>query len=391
VRLVELTAIHARIPLRRRIRHASHARSSNDTLLIRARLDDGSVGWGEGLPRPYVTGETIDSAWQQFASLHVDRWLGGWMNDLPEVLNRLHEFTRQPFDGGQRPCFGNALRCAVELAVLDAVCRSVGWPMSAVFAASGHSGGRERVQYSAAITSTDPVRTLIAAGMYGRYRFEYCKVKVGTWPLLDPFNVRAIRRLMGQSADIRIDANESWRPANVERRVNALRAARLSAVEQPLRRQDVLELKTIRPKLGIDVVLDESLCDERDAAIAIEHQLCDVFNLRLSKCGGILQSLRLKQMADQAGLQCQLGCQVGETGILSAAGRHFACAVEGLRYLEGSFDRLLVRESLIQEDITFRPGGWAPRLEGPGLGVTVDEQAVRRVTVRESRKNLAAS
>ena len=49
--------------------------------------------------------------------------------------------------------------------------------------------------------------------------------------------------------------------------------------------------------------------------------------------------------------------------------------------MEGSFDRHLVRERLSREDITFRRGGWAPALPGPGLGVTIEPEAVARATI----------
>ena len=76
---------------------------------------------------------------------------------------------------------------------------------------------------------------------------------------------------------------------------------------------------------GMPIMLDESLCGMVDAEEAIAGGLCDLFNIRLSKCGGFIPSLRLVQVARRHGLGCQLGCQVGETAILSAAGRHFAC------------------------------------------------------------------
>jgi muconate cycloisomerase len=121
----------------------------------------------------------------------------------------------------------------------------------------------------------------------------------------------------------------------------------------------------------------------------VEQGTCDLFNLRLSKCGGFIPSLRLAQFAREHGLGYQLGCQVGETAILSAAGRHFATSVAGIRYLEGSYDRRLVREALATRDITFGYGGWAPALTTPGLGglgglgVAIDEAALRRVTIRK--------
>jgi muconate cycloisomerase len=124
------------------------------------------------------------------------------------------------------------------------------------------------------------------------------------------------------------------------------------------------------------------LCGIHDAEQAIANGWCDVFNLRLSKCGGFVASLRLAQRARDAGLQCQLGCQVGETAILSAAGRHFASSVGGLRYVEGSYDGWLVREAIATTNLTFGRGGWAPALTSPGLGITIDPEALRRITVR---------
>src|SRR2546421_13094069 len=62
MRVKELTALHVLIPLRKPIRHASHTRTSTDNLVVRCVLEDGTAGYGEGVPRDYVTGETIDSA-----------------------------------------------------------------------------------------------------------------------------------------------------------------------------------------------------------------------------------------------------------------------------------------------------------------------------------------
>src|SRR5262249_40882005 len=116
---------------------------------------------------------------------------------------------------------------------------------------------------------------------------------------------------------------------------------------------------------------------------AVRQATCDLFNLRLSKCGGFIPTLRLAQFARQYGIGYQLGCQVGESALLSAAGRHLAANVAGIKYLEGSYDRHLMRETLSTKDLTFGRGGWAPSLPGPGLGIPVDADAIKRVTVRE--------
>ena len=118
---------------------------------------------------------------------------------------------------------------------------------------------------------------------------------------------------------------------------------------------------------------DESLCDIEDAKKLVDRKACDMFNIRISKCGGLLDSLKIAKFATQAGISYQLGCQVGETGILSAAGRHFASCVNGVKYLEGSYAKFLLVEDIVLEKLCFGYGGFARPLKGVGLGVTVDE------------------
>jgi muconate cycloisomerase len=72
---------------------------------------------------------------------------------------------------------------------------------------------------------------------------------------------------------------------------------------------------------------------------------------------------------------------VGESAILSAAGRRLAAVCPNLRDLEGSFDRFLLRDNVIEGDISFGWRGRAPRLPGAGLGIEVDARRVARLAV----------
>ncbi|MBW3540961.1 MAG: dipeptide epimerase [Planctomycetes bacterium] len=389
MRIVELAAYQARIPLKKTIRHASHTRSENDTLIVRCRLDDGTEGWGEGLPRPYVTGETIDTAFEQLRGADLPRQLGGTIGCLADAMAMIDRLELPSADGDARGCFGNAARCALELAVLDAVGRREGLPLSHVTRLVPETAGirraADRVRYGAVVTSMGRIKQAAHALAVRCYGFADAKVKVGVPEIDDGRSLARVRRYVGRHVDLRVDANEAWKCAELAAQVAPLLPAGITSVEQPVPHAEVDGLAAFRGRLGVDLMLDESLCSRRDAEAAIERGTCDLFNIRLSKCGGFVRSLRLAAIAHRAGLGYQLGCQVGETGILSAAGRHFACSVEGIRYLEGSYDRHLVREPLTVEDLTFRRGGWAAALEGPGLGVTVDRDALRRVARREER------
>src|SRR5262249_11029799 len=150
-----------------------------------------------------------------------------------------------------------------------------------------------------------------------------------------------------------------WSPEEAADKIRQLEPYGITSVEQPVSHENLNSLTGIRKQVNTPIMLDESLCSRVDAEKAVSLQACDLFNLRLSKCGGFIPALRLAQFAKQHELGYQLGCQVGETAILSAAGRHFATSVQGLRYLEGSYDRHLVPEALGAEDMTFRRGGRA--------------------------------
>jgi muconate cycloisomerase len=129
-------------------------------------------------------------------------------------------------------------------------------------------------------------------------------------------------------------------------------------------------------------MLDESLCGYPDATRAIAARTADLFNVRLSKCGGIVPTLRIVALAQRSDVGLQLGCHPGETGLLSAAGRHLASNVRGFRWLEGSYDGHVLAENLTRRDVGFHLMGFAPPLRGPGLGVEIHPWALERMTVR---------
>jgi len=384
MRIVELEARQVRIPLRRKITHASHTREETDNVVIRCVLSDGSIGYGEGVPRDYVTGETIDSVFELLSRSDLDSQFTP-CSDFVEAVHMAERLRMAAVTDDDRMIQGNAARCAVELAVLDAFGRSFGEPLSTVtklIAPELHEP-RGRVQYSGVIGNPRSWKKRAYPLVYWLAGFHQVKLKVGIPGQDDVKRTRIIRRWLGRKIDLRIDANEAWTPAEAVERIRELEPFGITSVEQPLKHEEAPALAELRKQVRTPIMLDESLCGIVDAERAVKGGWCDLFNLRLSKCGGFIPSLRLAQFAKRHNLGYQLGCQVGETGLLSAAGRHFATSVKDIRFLEGSYDRHLVWESLIAEDLTFRRGGWAPILTGCGLAVKVDPARVDWVTKRK--------
>lgn len=386
MRIAELTAYHVRLPLKRQIQHASHTRRDSDNLFIRCRLTDGTVGWGEGVPRSYVTGETIEGCFEQLAATPLGDQITADCQTWPDAIALCERLQLAQLRDDPRGCYGNALRAALELSVLDAFGHVFGEPVSRVtrhFApADTIRADQERVRYSGVITAETRRKEVVSAIKMRAYGFAHCKLKVGMPGIDETVRVRRIRRWLGRSVELRLDANEAWHADELLARIEPLVPFEICCLEQPVPHAEVDCLADFRKRLSVPIMLDESLTGLSDAQRAIAAGTCDVFNIRLSKCGGFLNSLRLAALARQRGLTYQLGCHPGESGLLSAAGRHWAASVASIRWLEGSYDRHVLARQATTPDITFGYGGWAEAIDRPGLGININPAELAAISLR---------
>jgi muconate cycloisomerase len=143
-------------------------------------------------------------------------------------------------------------------------------------------------------------------------------------------------------------------------------------------RGDPQGLASVQASTAISQMADESLITLADAEALIEAGACRGFNLRLAKCGGLGPTLAIAELAAAAGISVQVGCQVGETAILSAAGRHLAAYLPEISFCEGSYGSLLLREDLSRRPIHFGHQGLAKPLKGPGLGVEIQDALLEK-------------
>jgi L-alanine-DL-glutamate epimerase-like enolase superfamily enzyme len=373
---------HVRVGLLTPFRTASLERTESDSVIVEVVPEAGGSGFGEGVPREYVTGETAKSCFDHLRSAAAGL-AGTSCASFAEAVELAGELGFGP-DPLRPRC---AARSALELALLDAAGRSFGVPLARLVEflpdLSSVALARDEVRYGAVMPVGSSARSALARRLYG---FRDVKLKAGPDVERSVEFVARMRRWLGRKVDLRVDANGSWPPADVPRIMRRIEKFGVSFIEQPVRPPDLMQLAELRSKCAIPVMLDESLVSERDAQLAVDGKLCDAFNLRVSKNGGMIPVLRLAKLAIDNRVGIQLGCHPGETSILSAAGRAIACSVRGLLYLEGSYDRHVLRRRLTREDITFGLGGRARRLSGPGLGVTVlparlDADTVERLDI----------
>ncbi len=359
------------IPFIESFRHSLSARNHSDSIIVKITTKSGISGFGEGVPRPYVTGETRDASIAHIRNELLPRIIGTeWDAITPkQVFADISNIL--PCTASDKTVVWNASRCAVELALIDCLCRSAGLSINEILPPASQT-----VTYSAVIGTDNTARVEKSAQRCRTAGFKYIKMKVSG--VKDVEHVAIVRDVLGPSVSIRLDANAAFNPDTARQFLKSVEKYDIACIEQPLPRGAPAELAALRSSSSIPLMADESVVTIQDARELAENNAVDYFNLRISKCGGLHNTVAIADFARSAGIGIQLGCQVGETAILSAAGRHIASYLLDLRFVEGSYSTYLLAEDISEEDIVFGPAGIAPILAGAGLGITVREDVLAK-------------
>ncbi len=362
--------------MKQSFRHAAAQRAVAEPLIVGLELANRIVGYGETHPREYVTGESMESAVAAIRATFVPRLVELRPANFGEAIELADSLPFCDKDGRVL----NAARAAVELALLDAYARAFerSWDSIPGYLAEqslGPPGSRATARFSGVVSGDRVDRLAGSIRKMRLIRLQHVKLKVGDDG--DDARVEIAARLLKRPlaagrATLRVDANSAWTLEIARQKLAAWEAYPIVCVEQPLPRGRLEDWAMLARESNLPLMADESLVTLEDGEQLIAHRAATWFNIRISKNGGLLPSLRLAMLARRHGLQCQLGCMVGETSLLSAAGRWFLQWTPGIEIAEGSFGRFLLRNDVTDQPLRFGCGGaWTP-MTGPGMGVTVN-------------------
>ncbi len=333
--------------------------------------ENGQRGYGEGTPRSYVTGEDIKST-KEATNKICQKILGQKFDDKDDFLCFLEALSLN----GLSEKSPSAV-CAVELALLDLFCKKQHIPVWKLFEEKPLT---ETIYYSSILplVSKDYLESILKLTM----EYGICQIKAKASSSIEGTveTLSVIRNRLGDAVDMRLDANGAFNASEATRLVHQLKRKGyyISSFEQPVPKQDKNGLKRVEQETGVAVIADESFSSERDLDEIVKNRFCKGLNIRISKCGGFLRSKKMVRDAISAGLFCQLGCHVGETSILAAAGRHLAAICPPFRFVEGCYSRFLLKEDICKNPLEFGFEGKAKAPERPGLGIDIDEEVLER-------------
>ncbi len=368
--IVENVSIYnLKIPFSRTITHSLYTRDMTESLIVVMTDDEGRMGMGEGTPREYVTGETLHSS--LIAAAHLSKKL---FNRKYSSVEELTAHLKQLGDDDLTE-LNPAACCAIETALLDLWARSQQRPIYRLFT---ESAGRQALTYSGVIPFIDNQDAFLKyVDLVKQLRLSSLKIKV-TDAQRGISQLKTIRRQLGSEIDLRVDANAAFSADEAIQFIRAARSCHLSAIEQPVAKEDLAGLKAVSANSDVPVIADESMYTAKGPHYLIDHNSCHGLNIRLSSCGGFQKAEQIYRHARSKNMMIVLGAHVGETAILSYAGRHLALMCPSVNFFEGSFSKYVLKEDVVDVDVSFGAKGGAAIPAGPGLGIDVNLSAVEK-------------
>ena len=353
------------IPFKVPIAHHLKKRISSESIVIVIHTKDGKIGYGEGTPRNYVTGESIDEVISFFEKACKDDLLPNIQN-LEDIQNWLNDLANEY----QMP----AMITALEIALLDLWGQCLEASISALF---NYTAEFSPKYYSAILPFLNIDKLDKWIHLIKSLEFKHIKIKVGQEN--DLKILQKVRLTLGEDIDIRLDANRAWTPEEAVYKIQQFESLNISCIEEPLQECFIDQLPELSRKINTPLMLDESVTNLPQAQYYTEQIQAKklVFNLKISKFGGLLALDKIHQFAHDQGIACQLGCNVGETAILSAAGRIFAQSHE-LKYLEGAYAPFFMVDDLGRFPMSFSKEGKYHPLKKPGLGIQIDALKLKK-------------
>ena len=279
-----------------------------------------------------------------------------------------------------------AARAVLDIAVRDAQGKALGVPVHQLI------GGccQPRIPLEWSVSMADDAGTMIAEARRAAEEFgiRVLCLKMADrrgWKR-DVANFAAVRQALGDDVMIGIDPNTGWTLGEALQAIEALKPLGLGYIEQPIARRDLAGMADIRRAAGgIPVMADEGVFTLEDAYALAQARAVDAFCIKLYKIGGLTPAKKIAALAAAANVQLNAGGLAVQSQLEAAAGAHFYASTPASRMMgaaEFVFGLNTTAKDPLSPESDFKVvDGHVEVPTGPGLGITIDEAALKRNTL----------
>ncbi|MBU3181260.1 dipeptide epimerase [Clostridium psychrophilum] len=300
------------VPLKRPFKTALRTVNSVEDIIVIIKTDSGNVGFGEAPPTGVITGDTKGAIIGAIND-HIKKAIIGMdISYFEDIMIRLNK------------CIVNntSSKAAIDMALYDLFGQLYKTPLYKLL-----GGHKKELVTDITISVNDPQEMASDSLSAIALGYKTLKIKVGKGSTLDILRLKAVRDVVGYNVNIRLDANQGWKPKEAVLTLRKIEDAGLDIefVEQPVEAHDIEGLKFVTDNISIPVMADESVFSPMDALKIMQTRAADLINIKLMKTGGIYNALKICSIAEIYGMQCMIGCML-ESKISVTAAAHLASA-----------------------------------------------------------------
>jgi L-Ala-D/L-Glu epimerase len=287
-------------------------------IFLRVHTDAGFYGVGECSAFPMIAGETQATCFEmakEFATI----WKGKPAGAMEERINELHAFT----------AFNATIKSAFDMALYDIAAKTSGLPLYQ------YLGGTQKKQLETDITVGIGAPETMAhqAKAFVEKGFRIIKIKLGKEAKEDVERVKQLRLAVGDTIQLRIDANQGWSFDDAVYTLQHLAPFNIQFCEQPMRHWNDHLLPALREVSPIKIMADESVFTHHDALRLIRNNACDYVNIKLAKSGGIHEAVKISHVCAQNNIPCMMGGML-ESRVALTTFAHFATAFNNMQFYD---------------------------------------------------------
>lgn len=352
--------------------------SSQDSVLVRVRTDNGLEGFGEADSSPEMVKAAIDAPFSHNIACGLRQLVVG---ENPLEHERLWEkMYRATMYCGRRSTMITAM-AAIDMALWDLKGKHFGEPIHRLLGGKRH----DRVlAYASILFGRDGQET---ADIGRRWRAAgYKAVKFGWEPMgkneaLDIELVAGAREGLGADGTLLIDAGCVWDARTALQRAHSFANYKIGWLEEPLHPDDYDGYKWLRDRSPVPIAGGEEECGRQSWRPLIDRQALDVYQVDLSR-NGFTDSAYVRQRVEEIGARLCNHCYTSPVTV--AASIHWLSTCRDAFLFEDCVEDSPLRHELTNEKVQ-AIDGWISPPDGPGLGVTLNEDFVRRHLICESK------
>jgi muconate cycloisomerase len=364
MKIASVRVIQADIPVARPHKMSFTTLEAVQFVFVRLETADGLVGWGEAA---CLGGPTWSEESSESVAATIERYIAPWL--VGREAAGIELLAREMAKRVQGNPFA---RAAVEMALWDLNGRALGVPVHRLM------GGRvrDRVPLSWSLAVADPDAEIEEARAKVARGHRIFKIKTAARPVAeDVERIRRLREALGPRIALRVDANQGWDRATALKAIRALAPYDVDFVEQPVPRWDLEGMAEIGRRVDVPIMADESCFSPQDAFAIARLGGVSILGLKLTKSAGLAGSMAIARIAEAAGMGCYVGCMI-ETSLGTAAYLHVAVSAVPVTWGCELFGPLLLTGDVVRTPVRYEDGAIVA-LDGPGLGVEVDEGALK--------------